>query len=194
MARSRIPGRSLDQRAKDAERRAHVLELFRQDLPADEIAKRCGYSHRKQVYRVLKAAFRDIWVEHAEEASKVQMARLNAMFSGLAKNGAFDGDPTAVQAAVKIIERQCKIQGLDAPERKELTGKDGAPLLDVAAMTDEQLRAIVAGIVPSKPRPDGDGGTGAPAAPAGSGPDASGAARDPAVEGAEASAGDRGAD
>lgn len=40
------------------------------------------------------------------------------------------------------IDRRCKIFGLDAPEKRELTGKDGSPLLAAEANT---IRIIVHG-------------------------------------------------
>lgn len=47
------------------------------------------------------------------------------------------GDPRFLQGVQWCIERRCKIIGIDAPERKELTGKDGTDLFE--KLTDEEL-------------------------------------------------------
>lgn len=53
---------------------------------------------------------------------------------------------------LKAGENLCKLFGLYAPEKKEITGKDGAPLVDLSKLTDEQLASLeailsVAGLV-----------------------------------------------
>ncbi len=63
------------------------------------------------------------------------------------------GNPAFLQGVLSCIDRRCKLLGLDAPERKELTGKDGGPMQveqrtkpDLTKLsTDEllQLRQIV---------------------------------------------------
>lgn len=180
-------GHSLSQREREAERRAQVLDLWRQNLHPEEIARRVGYGHRQAVYRALNAALRDLWIEPAEDVRQLQLGRLDAIFQGLANAGALDGDPKAAIAAVRVIERQCKLQGLDAPEKHEHTGKDGGPIaIDVSTLTDEQLRAYSAGIAIAGPAERG--GTGAPEAHPGGLADAPRPDADPPLAGADAAA------
>ena len=42
-----------------------------------------------------------------------------------------DGNPAYLAGVQWCIERRCKLLGLDAPARAEVTGKDGAPLYKV---------------------------------------------------------------
>lgn len=52
------------------------------------------------------------------------------------------GDTRSVASMVKLMERRSKLLGLDAPEKREITGSDGGPIAmehDLAA----QLRATV---------------------------------------------------
>lgn len=44
----------------------------------------------------------------------------------------------------RFLERAAKLDGLDAPAKKEVTGADGAPLLDLSGITNEQLDGIIA--------------------------------------------------
>src|SRR5579885_103141 len=72
--------------------------------------------------------------EAAERALALDFERLDRMLEGLCSEpryddkgrlvsgGAFGGEPQAVIAALKIIERRAKYLGLDAPEKHEHTG------------------------------------------------------------------------
>jgi hypothetical protein len=44
----------------------------------------------------------------------------------------------------RFLERAAKLDGLDAPAKKEVTGADGAPLLDLSGLSDEQIDRIIA--------------------------------------------------
>lgn len=39
-----------------------------------------------------------------------------------------DGNPAFLQAVLSCIDRRCRLLGLDAPTKSELTGKDGKPI------------------------------------------------------------------
>jgi hypothetical protein len=39
-----------------------------------------------------------------------------------------DGNPAFLAGVMSCIERRCKLLGLDAPAKAELTGKDGGPV------------------------------------------------------------------
>ena len=51
------------------------------------------------------------------------------------------GDPRYLQGVQWCIERRCKILGIDAPSRAELSGKGGKDLLDVQGLIDLLRRA-----------------------------------------------------
>jgi hypothetical protein len=57
------------------------------------------------------------------------------------------GDPRFFETIKWCIERRIKIFGLDAPMKKEISGKDGGPIstVDMTALSDDQLLKIVAG-------------------------------------------------
>ena len=83
--------------------------------------------------------------ELREEASAALLVVRRSMLK-LAKRG----DPQAASAAIKAIAEHAKLNGLHAPEKRELTGKDGAPLsLDVTA-SPERAREIFADVFGTK--------------------------------------------
>jgi hypothetical protein len=53
------------------------------------------------------------------------------------------GDIRAGELALKVLERECRLHGLDKPKQVELTGRDGAPLIDVTKLTDAELERLV---------------------------------------------------
>lgn len=55
------------------------------------------------------------------------------------------GDPRFLAGVERCIERRCKILGLDAPTKQEITGADGGPIetKDVS-LTDVQRRTAIA--------------------------------------------------
>jgi hypothetical protein len=63
----------------------------------------------------------------AEEFRKLDTARCEEMFLNL-QPGIRKGNPRSVEAGVKVLRHSAQINGYTAPQRHELTGKDGAPL------------------------------------------------------------------
>lgn len=78
-----------------------------------------------------------------EELRKLDNARSEAMFLNL-QPGIRKGNVRAIEVGLKVLDHSAKINGHVAPQRHELTGKDGKPLtllqlLDaVGEMGDEE--------------------------------------------------------
>ncbi len=62
-----------------------------------------------------------------EEFRKLDTARCEEMFSNL-QPGIRKGNPRSVEAGIKVLRHSAQINGYAAPQRHELTGKDGKPL------------------------------------------------------------------
>lgn len=54
------------------------------------------------------------------------------------------GNPRFLQGVQWCIDRRCKLLGLDAPTKNELTGRDGGPIV-LTELTDEQLKRLADG-------------------------------------------------
>lgn len=63
----------------------------------------------------------------AEEFRKLDTARCEEMFLNL-QPGIRKGNPRSVEVGVKVLRHAAQINGYAAPQRHELTGKDGKPL------------------------------------------------------------------
>jgi len=63
----------------------------------------------------------------AEEFRKLDSARCEEMFLNL-QPGIRKGNPRSVEAGVKVLRHSAQINGYAAPQRHELTGRDGTPL------------------------------------------------------------------
>ena len=63
----------------------------------------------------------------AEEFRRLDTGRCEDMFLSL-QPGIRKGNPRSVEAGVKVLRHTAQINGYGAPQRHELTGKDGQPL------------------------------------------------------------------
>ena len=63
----------------------------------------------------------------AEDYRELDTSRCEEMFLNL-QPGIRKGNPRSVEAGVKVLRHSAQINGYAAPQRHELTGKDGAPL------------------------------------------------------------------
>ena len=63
----------------------------------------------------------------AAEFRKLDTARCEEMFLNL-QPGIRKGNPRSVEAGIKVLRHASQINGYAAPQRHELTGKDGQPL------------------------------------------------------------------
>jgi hypothetical protein len=79
----------------------------------------------------------------AEDFRKLDSARCEDMFMNL-QPGIRKGNPRSIEAGVKVLRHSAQINGYAAPQRHELTGKDGRPLTlvqlleAVGPITDEK--------------------------------------------------------
>jgi predicted transcriptional regulator len=81
---------------------------------------------------------RTFW--NAWEASKMERTKSRQETDGSKKDGKLtvkkastekeqrDGNPAFLAGVLSCIDRRCKLLGLDAPTKSELTGKDGGPI------------------------------------------------------------------
>ena len=56
-------------------------------------------------------------------------------------------DPAAADRVLRILEREAKLIGLDAPQRKQIEGPDGGPISvkpDLSGLTIDELKALCA--------------------------------------------------
>jgi hypothetical protein len=94
--------------------------------------RRAGKSYRQiahdRVARALKRLLLDA-KEPAEDVRELEIDRLDGMLARLWPRIERDDD-AAYHLAMKVMDRRAALLGLDAPKRSEVTGKDGAPLLD----------------------------------------------------------------
>jgi len=97
-----------------------ALELRKKGMTTYEIAVELKVT-RQEAKRLVDDAFaeaRRMLSISAEEAALVQNMRLEKMFASLQEK--LDrGDSRAIEVAIKVLERQSKLMGLDAPEKTE---------------------------------------------------------------------------
>jgi hypothetical protein len=129
---------------------AEVIHLKRMGLSFDAIAEQIGrVGHREApamvpipegvtfpsefrisrqaAHKAFKRAIAREPTFEVEEFRKLDTARSEEMFMNL-QPGIRKGNPRAIETGIKVLDHQAKINGYAAPQRHELTGKDGKPL------------------------------------------------------------------
>jgi len=104
-----------------------ALEYRKMGLNYAQIAEKMGWKTAQSAWNNVDAALKRTLQEPANDVRKLELERLDAMFIPVYGN-AMRGDLMAIASALNIMTRRARLLGLDAPDKKELTGKDGAPL------------------------------------------------------------------
>jgi DNA-binding CsgD family transcriptional regulator len=113
--------------AKTRERAARALDLRITGATYRQIAKALNVNEKTAYYDVQDELGRldALTLKKAERYRDLETRRLDQLTIALAA-GIRAGDPRAILAAARLMERRAKLLGLDAP--LQVTGADGAPL------------------------------------------------------------------
>jgi hypothetical protein len=128
-------------RERAALRRQEALDLRVQGKSYRKIGEALGVSG-KTAFGDIQRSLADLArLERgkAEDARRLDLLRIDKGIAGL--SAAYEaGDPKAVTAMVKLLERRAKLLGLDAPQRTLHGGDPEAPpvAVQVETMTEEQ--------------------------------------------------------
>lgn len=100
-----------------AQRRVRAVQLASLGYTYESIAKEVGYGNRGTAYRAVRDELERCSVEAVDTLRRVELDRLEALQRAV-WDRAMRGDVAAVNAAVRIIESQIRLLGLDQPESK----------------------------------------------------------------------------
>lgn len=132
------------QRAKTADRRGKAIALRLAGMDWQTIADRLDYSSRAaacvDVNRALEANLAE-QSQAADTLREIESLRLDRL-QAAAWPAAVKGDLKAIETVLKVIDRRIKLNGLDAPQRTELTGLGGGAIQVTGAPLDELERLI----------------------------------------------------
>jgi len=109
------------QRAKTAQRRAQAIALRLAGASYEQIAQQLGYASRSAAYTDIDRALRKGLAEQERDGALLrqqELERLDRLQAGIWPR-AISGDYRAADTALRIIDRRCKLLGLDAPQRVE---------------------------------------------------------------------------
>lgn len=124
------------QRAKTAERRGRAIALRLAGLEYQAIADRLGYASRQAARVDVERALQANLAEESRQADllrQVELQRLDRL-QAAAWPAAAGGDLRAIDTVLKVIDRRCKLLGLDAPIRAEVMTIDAIEA-NIAALT-----------------------------------------------------------
>ncbi len=124
------------------ERHALALEMRKFGYSYDQIAEHFETS-ANAARSLVKSAMEHAIREPGQEVIDLELQRLDQLYR-LAFTAALEGDTDAITKCLAIQQRRAKYLGLDAPDKKELTGAGGGPLqlTGVRGMSDDELTQL----------------------------------------------------
>ena len=114
------------QRAKTAARRNQAIALRLAGASWDDIARQLGYASRGAACTDVTRALEQYVTEgrvSAEVLREQELRRLDRLQATLWPQ-ALQGDTKVIETVLRIIDRRCRILGLNAPERHEVVTLD----------------------------------------------------------------------
>lgn len=130
--------------AEIAARRERIAVLLVAKMPRSVICQRVGISERT-LYRDI-TAIKEMWQERASEQIGVLVAEELATLTEVDRRlwaeqlASSPIDPKAIETLLKVHDRRVRLLGMDKPQRVEITGAGGGPLMiemDNEALLDE---------------------------------------------------------
>lgn len=140
--------------------RAQALELRKGGWSYSDIAKKMGVNIAT-VYNHVQSALIELREKTEMDAQSVrdlELERCDRMLQGLWPK-AKKGDPAAVAAAIRVLERRSKMLGLDAPAKSEWVGAlTGVTPETVAKMSEadiaQRVRVLMGKVANAQSLPD----------------------------------------
>ncbi len=112
-----------------AERREQAFRFRKLGLGYRAIGGKLGVSST-QAFRYVHEVLKDLakkTEKAARELRQLEGERLDYLWAKLLPK-IRQGDPKAIQAAVRVVQRRCSLFGLDGPKQIEHAGKNGGPM------------------------------------------------------------------
>lgn len=129
---------------KIAERNKKALELRKAGHTWADIATKCGFNNSPAAHIAVRKELEKLPREAAEELRIVQRERLEGMFLALYKQ-IKQGDHSAIDRGLRIMERQAKLDRLDlTPATEEDMSKAMVILAAKVASSDEWSASAIA--------------------------------------------------
>lgn len=98
-------------RTTATDRRIQAVELALAGHSFDQIAQQIGYSNRGTAWRAVQKALKDREIEAVDAYRETELARLDALQAACWES-ACAGDRSAIETALRIIEKRCRLLGL----------------------------------------------------------------------------------
>jgi hypothetical protein len=109
------------------EKALRAVELRKQGLSFEAIAKQCGYNSQPAAYMAVKAALQRSLREPAEELRTLEAKRLDTLLAGIWGH-AIAGELSYVDRVLTIMQRRATLLGLDKPFKVAETTPEGTAL------------------------------------------------------------------
>lgn len=136
---------------EEVEKMKAALDMRKKGDTFEQIAAALRFHDASGASKFVKRALELTIQESADEVRKMELERYDIVLKGLLPK-AEDGDARAAEVCIKLFERRAKIEGLDAPERKELAIEGDLRNVSMRIdATDPDARAALHQLLRSRP-------------------------------------------
>lgn len=116
------PSKTSERHITAATKAQRAIELRIGGATLDEIAKSLGYAHRSVAGQAIQRGLKAKVSEAADEYRNLHIVRLEQLYMKFHAQ-AIQGNRQALEGCLKILLREAKLLGLDAPTRTEVAGE-----------------------------------------------------------------------
>ena len=133
--KGRTESKTSPRRIEAKKKQAKALELRKGGASYEIIAQMVPYKSAQAAHNAVDRVLRAMVIPLAEDVGKLELERLDMMFVALLPK-IRAGDPEAIRAGIRIMDRRAKYLGLDAPLKISATV---SPVKPFAEYTNEEL-------------------------------------------------------
>jgi hypothetical protein len=130
-----LPGSNPENMVEAHERQRKAAELRMAGASYPDIAKVLRFTDKAHAHRAVQAALdrtpADGGLSIREEYTHLSIARCERLLRGVWATAVAGTDLKATDSALRIIERECKLLGLDAPTRLAVTDETKMEMLSL---------------------------------------------------------------
>lgn len=134
------------------------LDLREAGLSYEQIASEVGYKHAMAAWKAVMYGLKATITEPSAAVRQLELRRLDKLYREVQAGK----DPGLIAVQIKIQERRARLLGLDAPQKQEVTGKDGGPIQVERSPKDvtEGIQAFREAILRAQQPAGGNGASG----------------------------------
>lgn len=149
-------GKGDPERIKAQERARKALDMRKNGASFSNIANKLGYADESGARKAIEALLKKTTYEAVDEARKLELEKLNMLEMAIAQM-VINGNLSAIDRKLRIMDRRAKLLGLDAPTNVQATVNMPTEFIEWAKEQKIDMTAIFKAIMQEYATDEPDG-------------------------------------